>query len=242
MARRRGIIALTIIAAMSFSHATVSYAQFGGVVYDPANFKQNFLTAVRSYTALLRQAQQLRNEAQMLINDAKHLSRLDFNAQSRLITILDEITRLNQQAENVAYEVNRTKQIVRETYPESYESFTEDEMVIRAEEQWQMSRRAYNDTMVMQSKMVESITSDKVLLGQLMTKSQSSVGELQATQSTNQLLALLIKQLMQMQQMQVTHGRADAVEQARRLAIEKESRQKRIHFVGSKSAYSGGGK
>ena len=242
MARRRGIIALTLIAAMSFSHVPVSHAQFGGVVYDPANFKQNFLTAVRTYTALLRQAQQLRNEAQMLINDAKQLSRLDFNAQSRLIAILDEITRLNQQAENVAYEVNRTKQIVRETYPETYDDFTVDEMVVRAEEQWQMSRRAYNDTMVMQSKMVESITSDKVLLGQLMTKSQSSVGELQATQSTNQLLALLIKQLMQMQQMQVTQGRADAVEQARRLAIEKESRQKRHHFVGSKSAYSGGGK
>lgn len=242
MARRRGIITLALVALMGFLNVPLSHAQFGGVVYDPANFKQNFLTAVRSYTALLRQAQQLRNEAQMLINDAKQLSRLDFNAQSRLITILDEITRLNQQAENVAYEVNRTKQIVRETYPETYEDFTEDEMIIRAEEQWQMSRRAYNDTMVMQSKMVESITSDKVLLGQLMTKSQSSVGELQATQSTNQLLALLIKQIMQMQQMQVTQGRADAVEQARRLAIEKESRQKRIHFVGSKSAYSGGGK
>ena len=242
MARRRGIITLALISAMSFSHVPASHAQFGGVVYDPANFKQNFLTAVRSYTALLRQAQQLRNEAQMLINDAKQLSRLDFNAQSRLIAILDEITRLNQQAENVAYEVNRTKQIVRETYPATYEDFTEDQMVVRAEEQWQMSRRAYNDTMVMQSKMVESITSDKVLLGQLMTKSQSSVGELQATQSTNQLLALLIKQFMQMQQMQVTQGRADAVEQARRLAIEKESRQKRHHFVGSKSAYAGGDK
>ena len=242
MARRRGIIVMVMIAVMGLSHAPITHAQFGGVVYDPANFKQNFLTAVRSYTQLLRQAQQLRNEAQMLINDAKQLSRLGFNAQSRLIAILDEITWLNQQAENVAYEVSRTKQIVRETYPETYEDFTEDEMVIRAEEQWQMSRRAYNDTMVMQSKMVESITSDKVLLGQLMTKSQSSVGELQATQSTNQLLALLIKQIMQMQQMQVTQGRADAVEQARRLAIEKESRQKRHHFVGSKSAYSGGGK
>jgi len=139
-----------------------SHAQFGGVVYDPANFKQNFLTAVRSYTALLRQAQQLRNEAQMLINDAKQLSRLDFNAQSRLITILDEITRLNQQAENVAYEVSRTKQIVRETYPETYEDFTEDEMVIRAEEQWQMSRRAYNDTRMQSSKRAVSPLKKKV--------------------------------------------------------------------------------
>ena len=68
MARRRGIITIAIIAAMGLSHAPASHAQFGGVVYDPANYVQNFYTAVRSYTQIIRQAQQLRNEANMLIN------------------------------------------------------------------------------------------------------------------------------------------------------------------------------
>jgi len=72
MARRRGIITLALVAAMGFSHAPVSHAQFGGVVYDPANYVQNFYTAVRSYTQIIRQAQQLRNEANMLINEPAH--------------------------------------------------------------------------------------------------------------------------------------------------------------------------
>ena len=59
-------------------------------------------------------------------------------------------------------------------------------------------------------------------------------------QSTNQLIALLIKQSMQAQQMQVTQARADSVEQARRLAIEKESLERLKSFVGSSSAYVGG--
>ena len=55
----------------------------------------------------------------------------------------------------------------------------------------------------MQSKMVESLEGDRVLLGQLMNSSHGSVGELQATQSTNQLMGLLVKQSMQAQQMQI---------------------------------------
>ena len=53
MARRRGIATLVLIAALGFSHAPASHAQFGGVVYDPANYVQNFYTAVRSYTQII---------------------------------------------------------------------------------------------------------------------------------------------------------------------------------------------
>jgi len=116
MARRRGIITLALVAAMGFSHAPVSHAQFGGVVYDPANYVQNFYTAVRSYTQIIRQAQQLRNEANMLINQAKHLSRLDVNSAADLNRILNEIAYLNRQAENVAYDVNQTRDLIREHF------------------------------------------------------------------------------------------------------------------------------
>jgi len=241
MARRRGIITLAIIAAMSFSHAPVTHAQFGGVVYDPANYRQNFMTAVRSYTQIIRQAQQLRNEANMLINQGKHLAKLDLNSVNDLNRILGEIAYLNTQAETVAYQVSRTRQLVRQHYPEDYSNMSNDEVIAQAEAQWQMSRRAYNASMVMQSKMVESLETDRALLGQLMNKSHGAVGDLQATQSTNQLMGLLVKQSMQAQQMQITQSRADSVEAARRLAIAKESRVRMNSFMGdANNAYSGG--
>lgn len=247
MARRSRIITRLIsgamIAVMGLSHAPVASAQFGGIVYDPANFKQNFYTAVRSHTQIIRQAAQLRNEAQMLINQAKHLSKLDVNAAAELNRILNEIAYLNAQAENVAYEVNRTRQLVKTHYPESYEGMSDDELLKRADEQWQMSRRAYNASMVMQSKMVESLEQDRLLMSQLVNKSHAAKGGLEATQSTNQLIALLIKQSMQAQQMQITQSRADSVEAARRLAIEEESRVRLKRFMGSaQGAYKGAAK
>ena len=245
MARRSRIMTRlmtgTMIAVMGLSYAPVASAQFGGIVYDPANYKQNFYTAVSSHTQIIRQAVQLRNEAQMLINQAKHLSKLDVNAAADLNRILSEIAYLNAQAENVAYEVGRTRQLVKEQYPETYKGMTEDQFYVRAEENWQMSRSAYNDAMIMQSKMVESLEDDRIVLNNLTNKSHGAVGELQATQSTNQLIALLIKQSMQAQQMQVTQARAASLESTRQLALEKESRARMKLFMGSPdSAYGGG--
>jgi len=202
---------------------------------------QNFYTAVRSYTQIIRQAQQLRNEANMLINQAKHLSRLDVNSVNDLNRILNEIAYLNNQADNVAYDVNRTRQLIREHFPEDYEGMSQDELTVQAEQQFAMSERAHSEAMIMQSKMVESLEGDRALLGQLMNSSHGSVGELQATQSTNQLMGLLVKQSMQAQQMQISQSRASSLEAARQLAIEKEARARRKLFLGeADSAYGGG--
>lgn len=240
MARRRRIVTIFVAAILGTAHAPLSHAQFGGIVYDPTNYRQNFLTAIHNHGQLVRQAAQLRNEAQMLINQAKHLSKLDVNAAHELSRILSEIAYLNAQAENVAYEVARTRELVKDHYPDSYESYSEDDFLNRAEAQWLMSQHAYKDAMIMQSKMVETLEDDRDLLGQLMDKSHTSIGELQSSQSTNQLLGLLIKQSMQAQQMQITQARAVSIDAARRIAIEEESRIRFERFVGTDSAYGGG--
>ena len=242
MARRRRIISLTLAAFLSLAHTPLASAQFfGGIVYDPSNYAQNFRTAVHNYTQLIRQAQQLQNEANMLINQAKHLSKLDINSVNDLNRILNEIAYLNNQADNVAYDVNRTRQLIREHFPDTYEGMSQDELTVQAEQQFAMSERAHSEAMLMQSKMVESLDSDRVLLGQLMNSSHGSVGELQATQATNQLMGLLVKQSMQAQQMQISQSRASSLEAARQLAIEKEARARRKLFLGeADGAYSGG--
>lgn len=238
--RRRRIIMCACVALLSVGNASLSHAQFGGIVYDPRNHLENRLTALRTYTQILQQADQLRNEAQMLINDARNLRNLDFDTSTELLGILNEIAHLNSQAQNVAYETEQTRVLVQEHYPETYEQYSHEEFAVRTETQWQMSRSAFNQSMVMQSKLVESISKDRDLLGQLMSKSQSAAGGLQATQSTNQLLALLIKLSLQAQQMQITQSRAESIEQARRIAIEKESREQLKTFLGSDTAYTGG--
>ena len=242
MARRRRIITLVAIACFGIAQTPAANAQFfGGIVYDPSNYAQNFRTAVHNYSQLISQAQQLRNEATMLINQAKHLSKLDVNSAAELNRLLTEIAYFNTQAQNVAYDVNRTRELLRQQYPDSYDGLTNDTLLAQAEQQFQNSQRAYHESMIMQSKLVESLETDRRMLGQMLNSSHSSVGELQATQTTNQLMGLLVKQSMQAQQLHVTQSRAESIEAARLIAIEAESRARTRNFLGSPDdAYVGG--
>ena len=237
MARRRRIITSFLLVSLMIFGSTAATAQFGGIVFDPKNYIQNLYSASRTLVQIRQQVTQLQNEARMLTGQAKDLASLDFNAQSELLRILDEITQLNREAESVAYEVSRTRQILSTEFPEDYSNLSQGEVTLKAESQWKMAREGYHSAMIMQSGLVESLAVDRQTLSQLITESQSSTGNLAATQSTNQLLALLIKQNMAWQQMMVAGERADALSEARLLAIEQESRQKRERFVGSSKIY-----
>lgn len=63
--------------------ATPAHAQFGGIVFDPSNYAQNILTAARTLQSVNQQIQQLQNEARMLVNMGKNLSKIDFRSSMR---------------------------------------------------------------------------------------------------------------------------------------------------------------
>jgi len=218
---------------------TPAHAIFGGIVYDPSNYVQNLHTAIRSLQQVRNQVSQLRNEAQMLVGQAKDLTRLDFNVRQELMRVLSEMTRLNAQADNLAYNVQRLKRELRATFPEDYARLSKEQTTQVAEQQWRVTRDSYHSAMVMQAGLAESLAGDQQTLSSLVSESQGATGNLAATQSTNQLLALLIKQNTAYQQTMIAGQRADAISNARLIAIEQESRQRRQKFLGSKNVYGG---
>src|SRR3546814_14103981 len=52
-------------------------------VFDSANYSQNLLTAARTLQQINQQIQSLQNEAQLLANQQKHLSKIDFPQMSQ---------------------------------------------------------------------------------------------------------------------------------------------------------------
>jgi len=175
---RRRIKSILFIVIMLLSFAQVAQAQFGGIVFDPKNFVQNLYTASRSLIQIRQQVSQLQNEARMLIGQAKNLAKLDYNAQYELLRILQEIAALTEQAENVSYEVGRSRDLMREHYPQEYADMSNEELVQNAEVQWENSRVAFEEAIVMQSKMISSVQTDARTLDRLVTESQSSTGNL----------------------------------------------------------------
>jgi P-type conjugative transfer protein TrbJ len=104
--------------------------------------------------------------------------------------------------------------------------------------QWQSARAAYRQTMRVQSGIIGAIQADAPLLADLVGRSQDAAGSLQAQQAGNQLLALSIKQQMQLQNLMAAQYRADAETQAATAEANAMARERTRRFLGDGHAYS----
>lgn len=219
--------------------ATPAHAQFGGVVFDPTNYSQNLLTAARTLTQINNQIQSLQNEAQMLINQGKNLSRIDFPQLQELRQRLQDIDRLMGQAQGVDFRIDQLDERFRQLYPESFDKvFSRDKRVARARDQLDTAMSSFRQTMDVQNRIVDNVRSDTQALAEIVAQSQGAEGSLQAQQATNQLLALTAKQQLQIQTMMAAQFRAESIEQARRGQIEREARESTRRFLGDGKAYT----
>ncbi|MEO0641993.1 MAG: P-type conjugative transfer protein TrbJ [Pseudomonadota bacterium] len=148
----------------------------GGIVYDPSNHAQNILTAARTLQQINNQVRQLQNEADMLINDARNLARAGFNPQAEINRILREIDRLLRDARAISYEVEETDRVFQENYPEDYDDWSRSDMAAAAELQWTVSRSAFNDTLLVQSQIVQNVRADTGTLDRLLTETSTAEG------------------------------------------------------------------
>jgi len=228
------------IAATPLSLTIVSPASAqlfgGGIVYDPANHTQNILTAVRSLQEINQQIQQITNEIEMLENMARNLQTLDLNVAEAIIR--DRIQRiydLMRQAEGIGYGVDEVEREYEEVYPEDYGATPPDNQVLveDARRRWRQSRTAYRDSLVTIGAALEDNQVDASAISDLIDRSQSAAGALEAMQAGNQIEAMQAQQLMQIESIMAAHYRAEALERARELAEAERGRARTRTFLGA---------
>lgn len=235
------LAALVAAGAIAFGVVSPAHAIFGvgDTVFDASNFIQNMLTAARALEQINNQIEQLQNEAQMLRNQARNLAGLDFSALSELKAALSATNQLIQQAQGLAFNVQQMEGEFKRLYPESYTAaISGTQMATDARKRWKQSLEALRTATQVQSQAVQNFASDERTLTDLVNRSQSAVGALQAMQATNQLLALQSRQAMQAQQLQITQDRAVALEQARQVAVQERAREVRRRFMGTGTPYT----
>jgi P-type conjugative transfer protein TrbJ len=232
---KRSLVAIAAASLMALAPAV--HAQW--VVVDPTNLIQNILTAANTLEQINNQVQQLQNEAQMLSNQARNLTSLDFSALSELKSTLSATQQLIQQAQGLAFNVSQTEGEFKRLYPESYTAaVTGTQMALDARSRWTSSLEALRTAAKVQSQAMQNFAVDERTLTELVNRSQSAAGALQAAQATNQLLALQSRQAMQAQQLQITQDRAAALEQARQVAVQERAREVRRRFQGTGTPYT----
>ncbi|KHK91878.1 P-type conjugative transfer protein TrbJ [Novosphingobium malaysiense] len=209
------------------------------IVFDPSNYAQNVLTAARTLKEINNQIRSLQNEAQMLVNQAKNLTRIDFPQLQELQQKLQQIEQLMDQAQGLNFRVEDLDSQFRAQFPDSFSQLAQhDTRLASAKARLDTAMASFRQTMGLQSQIVENVRSDTQTLTALAQKSQDAEGALQAGQATNQLLALAAKQQMQIETLMAAQFRADAIEQARRGQTEREAREATIRFLGDGTAYT----
>lgn len=232
----RAMLATTALTIGSIALPRPVMAQVA--VIDAANLTQNVMTAARELQQINNEIQSLQNEATMLENQAKNLTSLNFSSLNGITNDLNQISDLMNQAQGIGFDVQSVEAAFQQSYPQQYASGTSiPQLLTDAQTRWQNAYDAFQQSMTVQSQIAQTVQTDTSKLAGLVNASQGAVGSLQASQATNQLLALSIKQQLQIQTLMVAQGRADTLKDADSAEAQQEGQAALNVFLGSNNAY-----
>ena len=222
--------------AVLASAPTSGHAQV--VVYDPSNYAQNALQAVRALQQINNQITSLQNQAQMLLNQARNLTNLPYSSQQTLDQSIARTQQFLGQAQRINYDTSQIDQAFQRLYPQTYGPATSgQQLVADAQERWQVSRVGHQDSLRVQAGVVGNLDTTRSETNALVSSSPSAVGELQATQAGNQLVALQTKQIADLTAVVAAQSRAQSLDGARTAANQEQAHEQLNRFLTTSSGY-----
>lgn len=224
--------ALGIAAVVMPAHAQMA-------VFDSANFGQNILTAAHTLQQITNQITQIQNEVTMLQNMGKNLTSLNTSQLSTMTSALTQIGNLMNQGNGIAFSTTATTNAWNTSYPSSYPLGTSSTLMSsNAQARWQQAMAAYQQTLQVQAQIAQNVQADTTTMSSLVNTSQGAIGNLQVLQVTNQLLALVTKQVLQLQSLTAAQYRANSLDTARKAEDETAAQSEFTAFIGNGQAYT----
>lgn len=229
--------AFALACLVSVFSAPYAHAQWA--VIDGANLVENMRAAITAVQQVNNQLESLQNEAQMLGNERRQLTSLDFSALADLRNRLAQTQRWLNQPGGLPLSVGDIDNRFAELYPSLYGSGVSfSRMTADASNRRENARRAIQTALRLQAQAAQNMDGDESTLTALVVRSQGAIGQLQAAQTTNQLLALQARQAMQEQQLRIAQDRATAAEQARLLTAAVQGQEIQRRFMGTGTHYT----
>jgi P-type conjugative transfer protein TrbJ len=201
-------------------------------VFDVTNYSQNLLQAARALEQINNQVKSLQNEASMLQNMATNLEKIDFPQLQKITAAMQRIDQLMGQAEGIEFKVQGLDQQIRALFPGALkQALTGDQRIAQARAELDAATAAYKQSMGVQAQVAQNVKEDAAVLNELAATSQNAVGALQVGQAANQLIALSVKQQLQLQNLMASEYREAAIERARRAQAEEDGRAMTRRFL-----------
>ena len=237
-------IARGLLAALAIGLLTTSAIQSPAhaiTVFDPLNYQENLLSAVRALEQINNQVKQLQAQAQMILRMDQNLQRLETSLSPDLRRTLDQLKTELKAGEGLALTVRQTQAQYEQLFPKQLsDALTGNDVLAKAKNRWDEEYASLQRSAVMQAQTADGIAIDTGLLDDAMSRSQAASGALDVAQAGNELTALGVKQSLQVQGLLAAQARAETLQRARDLATENEARQRFTTFVGTGDGYAGG--
>ena len=235
----RAKFSLLAVAVVTVAWASPCRAQL--TVFDPANYRQNLLSALRALNVVNNQVRQLQNEAQMLLRMDRHLQSLPGSISPQLSQVLSEMQRQVASGDAIAPKVRETDAAFERLFPKTFAAtLSGDDILRQARSRWDETHAAFKRAALLQGQIAESTSADGRLLTDILSRSEASVGALQAAQAGNELAALHVKQALQLQTLLAAQTRAETMDRSRAVLAQEEARQQFKTFMGDGRAYTRG--
>lgn len=236
-ALRRSLIAVPVAVGLLASFVSRSAAQL--TVFDPANYQENLLSAVRALEQINNQVRQLQNQVLMIQRMDQNLVRLGSSLSPDLQRTLSDIQAQLRAGEGIALRLQATQSGYEQLFPRQVSTaLSSDDVLRNAATRWDEEYASLKRAALLQGQIADSVDADMLLLRDAMTRSLGAVGSLEATQAGNELTGLAVKQSLALHSLLSAQHRADTLAKARDLATEAEARQRFKSFVGAGSAYT----
>ena len=239
-ARRRATRGmLTALALVLLTSTAMPPGAHALTVFDPVNYQQNFLSAVRALEQINNQVRTLQNQAQMILRMDQNLMRLGSTLSPDLQRALIAIQTQLRTGQGIALNLQQTQSTYEHLFPTQVSAaLSSDDVLRNAKTRWDEEYAGLKRAALLQGQIADGIETDTRLLGDAMTRSRNAGGALEVTQAGNELTGLAVKQSLALQGLLAAQHRAETVSRARALAAEDEARQRFKSFVGTGSGYS----
>ena len=181
------------------------------VVFDPSNYAQNILQAIRNLQSNINEATMIANQITSLTNEARNLTRLPYNVinefSSQFSELFSTVGEVNGLMQNLSSLQSRFEQL----YPDFANTWDPVSRMSMAEDIRQRltaTREVMLGAAKTGGRVLEAMPQTQDQLETLMASSQGAVGILQATQSGNQIAGTIAGQLMTLNTQLATYSQA----------------------------------
>lgn len=240
MHKGRFIKIFVLVVFFTVSITAVSYSTLP--VYDPANWVENFFTAMQAVQENQQLLSQVENQMTMIRNDYQNLRNLQADIGNAPLQSVQDIDAMLGRIQGVGY----TLQNLDRSYQELYQQFggvvqgaSPEDIQSKRLSQIIATANTNMDAMRVQAMVIEGIRDDLNATDRVLRGSRNAQGNLDVQQYGNELTAMQIKQQIKTEQLLAAQNRLEstrlAEEQAKDYAMEQDYKYRMRNWGSKKS-------